>query len=181
MKLIELHRVVWGPILPSSADPCERLTDRIFCVTVELTRPANNSYWVTGAGDPPRPHEIPQDEPLFLNKIPGTVLAIGDRHESDIPSWHVTVQVELKSPMPVVAFSPNPDLAVDGGISFEDALRLAWPEGSAIINWISEDAAAWYFNGFSFAGSGATRIAKRDGHVSYVDHTMPIPGYVARH
>jgi len=179
MRFLELHTVAWGPIVPINAEPCIRLTSTLFDVHVDLTRTDDDNYWVTGLGQVLPPHELPITVPLLLSAIPGTFVAVIERDNPDPQYSGITVQIRLDAPMPVVAFEPDPALAVSGGVAFEEAMRLASPEGRIFTNWITEDADAWYFNAFCI-GPGGTRVSKRDGSVSRVPISKPIPGYIPR-
>ena len=70
-------------------------------------------------------------------------------------------------------------MTIAGDISFEQALQLARPGGCVLINWITEDHESFCFNEISF-GMGGTRVSKRNGSVSRVATSMPIPGYVPK-
>jgi len=177
MRFIELHSVHWGPIRGSS-EASVRLNDSLFDVHVDLSRKGESSYWFTPGGLPP--FDLPTAEPFFLGGVPGQFMYVVDRDEPDpeLPDdCGLTVRVQLHVAMPSVAFVPDPKLAPIHGITFEEAMALANPGGTVLINWISEDADAWYFNYFSF-GYGAVRVAKQDGSISNADHSMPIPGQI---
>ena len=176
MKFLELHPLVWGSLVQVLPSACLRSSDTLFDVRADLTRTDEDNYWVTGLGAPPAPHEIP-DAPLVLNGIHGRVLAVLQYHAPDPQYTSVTVRVQLEAAMPVVAFAPDPDLALVGGLTFEQAMHLACPDGEVLINWITEDAEAWYFNAFSF-GMGGTRVSKRDGAITRVPQTKPYPGRI---
>jgi hypothetical protein len=176
MQFLELHRVIWGSIAPVSAGACLRLSDRLFDVHVDLSPPSD--HWVTGIGEPPPALEPPENEPLYLSGIRGKVLHLVDRDPPGDPQYAgATFRVELVSAMPIVAFAPNPALAAPGDITFEQALQLARPDGAVFINWITEDDESFCFNTISF-GMGGTRVSKRDGSISWVATSMPMPGYI---
>jgi hypothetical protein len=148
----------------------------LFDVHVDLSPPPD--YWVTGIGEPSPALEPPENETLYLSGIRGNVLHLVDRDPPGDPQFAgATFRVELAAPMPIVAFAPDPTLVIPGGISFEQALQLARPEGAVFINWITEDAESFCFNTISF-GMGGTRVSKRDGSVSCVATSMPMPGYL---
>lgn len=170
--------MTWGPIAPVNAEACTRLTDRLFDVHVDLS--PDSYHWVTGLGEPPPPREPPQNEPLYLSGIRGAVIQLIERDpQDDVQFAGATFRVELEAPMPIVAFAQDPLLNPPGGVSFEQALRLARPGGVVLINWITEDEESFCFNELSF-GMGGTRVSKGDGSVSLVATSMPIPGYVPR-
>lgn len=179
MRFLELHSVQWGPIQGSSA-LCVRLDDSLFDVRIDRSRRSESSYWFAPGGLPP--FELPTSEPFVLGGLLGRFIAIVSEDEAD-PDFPehcgLTVRIRLHIPMPSVAFVPDPNLALANGITFEAATALANPEGTVLINWISEDADAWFFNYFSF-GYGALRVAKRDGSVTPTDHSIPIPGQLDR-
>lgn len=162
MRLIELNH----------SESSVRLRDDLFDVTVGITPPSD--HWITGLGEPPQPYSLPMQLPLVLNGIEGDVQAVFDHDVEALQSAKAMVRVQLRRPMPAVMFVPDPALVWPGGITFETAMQLASVDDSVIVNWISEDREAWYFNFYSF-DLGARRVSKREGSVSNVAHSMPIP------
>jgi hypothetical protein len=153
-----------------------RLGDALFDVHIDPSRKGESSYWFTPGGLPA--FELPTSEPFVLGGLHGQFISIVSHDDPD-PEFPddcgLTVRVQLHTQMPSVAFVPDPKLAPAHGITFEEATELANPGGAVLINWISENEHAWFFNYFSF-GYGALRVDKRNGSVTPADHSMPIPG-----
>lgn len=173
MRFIELHEVVWGPISPSMPESCVRLSDTLFEVHVNLTRTDADNYWITGLGAPAPPHAL-HDDPLVLSGVTGKVIALVAHDPPHEQFSGVTVRAELSEPLPRVVFIPDPALASPNGPTYERALEIGALDGTVIVNWIWEDADAWYFNFWSF-GKGTNRVSKLDGALTEIETTMPMP------
>lgn len=179
---LELHPLSWGEIEPTDPATYERISSRSFKVLVERTRKVPARFWFTEDPYPP-PRELPSSAiSLLLAGRTGTVVEhLGDvtypELQEHLSTW---VRVEMAEDMPPAEFEPDPLLNHPGGVTFDQALRILDDRKDTIlINWITEDAEAWYFNAYCI-GLGCTRVAKQDGSVSRVMNTVPAPMKVFR-
>ncbi len=142
---------------------CKRRDDSHFALYVGLPDPSA----VTGIDDGRRP-EIPgTGSELFISGQRARVDAV---HRST--PFELTVTIALESPMPSVMYRPDQSLSHAGDVSFEQALSVVVEhDHGVVVNWISEDSEAWYFNAYCI-GPGCTRVSKATGEIARVMNTF---------
>ena len=157
---LEFHPVRWAHIVQANAT-ARRLADDLFDVQVEKSRISVETH--------AEPHPTPAISATFwLDGIAARELVITRDAETV-----VDVRATLSAPMPDASFHPDPTLALEHGISFDDAVEIVECRGMPIfVNGIIEGRDYWFFPRVAASSCGLF-VSKEDGAVTDAGSAFP--------